>query len=72
MPRGRPKKDTVELYVRVPSSYLALLVSTRPDLFKPAEPGVFRHGALSGYISRLILSDIRASRSSGNSSGPSE
>lgn len=66
-------KRTIFMHARIPDYIFALLVSTRPELFKPDEPGVFKKNALSNYIARLVLRDVRGHNATlSNDETPSE
>lgn len=56
---GRPPTQVIELYFRLPEHLFPLIIVKHPELFKPGNPGVFKHGALSRYISDLIREDLR-------------
>ena len=61
MPRGRPRKSTVQVTFRINFDYMEKLKLLNPQLMtrdtttgKPK----FRHGALGRYIERLIREDL--------------
>lgn len=58
-PYGRPRTRVIITKVRLPEDLMAELMLYRPELFRSDMPGVFAHGALSGYVVRLITADLR-------------
>ena len=71
MPRGRPKKDTEGVKIHLPSDLISSMLEAKPMLRNPnpvsSRSSRFRHGALSTYVTRLILDDLRKSEKEENS-----
>lgn len=68
MPGGRPPKESFKLRANIPLSLYQNLFLVKPELFQPQLPPQFRHGAISQYITRLIVQDLQASRSDSSQS----
>lgn len=60
MPRGRPKKSTVQVTFRINFDYVEKLKLINPQLTTQTPEGrvKFRHGALGRYLERLIRTDL--------------
>ena len=57
-PYGRPRTQVTELRIRLPDDLMGRLYINIPSLFKPENPGIFKHGALSEYITTLVKRDL--------------
>ena len=60
-PYGRPRTFNTVYKLRIPESIITQIFLAHPELFKPNEPGTFRHGAFSSYITRLLKEDLNRS-----------
>jgi hypothetical protein len=57
-PYGRPRTQVSELKIRIPEHILPEIKRHYPQMFRPGPGTIFRHGALSTYITRLVVQDL--------------
>lgn len=58
MPRGRPQKDQIRIQPFIPKDLYFEMFMIYPELFKSQLPPEFQHGAITKYITSLIVKDI--------------
>ena len=61
-PRGRPRKQTLAVGLRLPYTLISAIKTNHPELLKRDGSNEFAHGKFSGYIESILWRQVRGTQ----------